>query len=191
MTRALRNSYGWKTPMKMIGSNQLAPAALAALFCLPATTLAQSSQAPVSAVPQGAVPPAVTSSSMAGHPVAGKNAQERVEHRINELHAQLRITPTERPQWDQFAEVMHENARDMDQIVIQRVQQFQSMDAMPNMQSYEQMAEAHAKHLQKLVTAFKTLYDTMPDEQKRVADQVFRENAEQQSNRATDATGKR
>ena len=118
---------------------------------------------------------------MAGHPVAGKNAQERVEHRINELHAQLRITPTEWPQWDQFAEVMRENARDMDQIVIQRMQQFQSMNAMQNMQSYEQMAEAHAKHLQKLVTAFKALYDTMPDQQKRVADQVFRENAEQRA----------
>ena len=65
------------------------------------------------------------------------------------------------------------------------------MNAVENMESYEQIAEAHAKHLQKLVTAFKTLYDTMPDEQKRVADQVFRENAEQQSNRATDATGKR
>jgi hypothetical protein len=53
------------------------------------------------------------------------------------------------------------------------------------------MAEAHAQHVGKLVTAFKTLYDTMPDQQKQVADQVFRENANQQSNRATAATGKR
>jgi phage-related tail fiber protein len=167
--------------MKMILSNRLVPAALTALLSLPATALAQSSQAPVSAAPQGAVPPAAASSPMAGHPVPGKNAQERVEHRITELHAQLGITPTERQQWDQFAEVMRENARDMDQVVMQRAQQVQSMNALQNMQSYEQMAEAHAQHVAKLVTAFKTLYDTMPDQQKRVADQVFRENAEQRA----------
>jgi superoxide dismutase len=86
---------------------------------------------------------------------------------------------------------MRENARDMDQVVMQRGQQVQSMNALQNMQSYEQMAEAHAQHVEKLVTAFKTLYDTMPDQQKQVADQVFRANAEQQSNRISAATGKR
>ena len=176
--------------MKMILLNRLAPAALTALLSLPAGALAQSSQIPTPA-PQGPVPPAAASSPMAGHPVPGKNAQERVEHRITELHAQLGITPAERQQWDQFAEVMRENARDMDQVVMQRAQQAQSMNAVQNMQSYEQMAEAHAQHVAKLVTAFKALYDTMPDQQKRVADQVFRENADQQSNRATAATGKR
>jgi periplasmic protein CpxP/Spy len=57
---------------------------------------------------------------MAGHPVPGKSAAERVEHRINELHAQLRITPAEQQQWDRFAEVMRENARDLDQALMQR-----------------------------------------------------------------------
>jgi periplasmic protein CpxP/Spy len=176
--------------MSIIPSNRLAPATLAALFFLPAAALAQSSQVSTPA-PQGPMPSAAASSPMAGHPVPGKNAQERVEHRIAELHAQLRITPAERQQWDQFAEVMRENARDMDQVVMQRGQQVQSMNALQNMQSYEQMAEAHAQHVEKLVTAFKTLYDTMPDQQKQVADQVFRANAEQQSNRITAATGKR
>ena len=163
--------------MTKIQSNRLASAALAALLSLPAAALAQSSQVPTP-TPQGAAPPAV-SSPLAGHPVAGKNAEERVEHRINELHAQLRITPAERPQWDQFAEVMRENARAMDQAFIQRAEQFQSMNALQNMQSYEQIAEAHARHLQKLVPAFENLYTTMPDQQKRLADQVFRANAEQ------------
>jgi periplasmic protein CpxP/Spy len=161
-----------------IYSNYLVPAALAALLSLPAAALAQSSQVATPA-PQGAAPPAAASSPMAGHPVAGKNAAERVEHRINELHAQLRITPAERQQWDQFAETMRENARDMDQVLMQRSQQFPSMNALQNMQSYEQLAEAHARHLQKLVPAFEDLYNAMPDQQKRLADQVFRANAEQ------------
>jgi len=73
---------------------------------------------------------------------------------------------------------MRENARDMDQVLMQRSQQVQSMNALQNMQSYEQIAAAHAQHVQKLVPAFENLYNAMPDQQKRLADQVFRENAE-------------
>ena len=118
---------------------------------------------------------------MAGHPVPGKNAEERVERRIKELHSQLQITPAEEPQWNEFAQVMRENARDMDQIFIQRAEQLESMTALQNMQSYEQIAEAHAQHLQKLVGAFQSLYDTMPDQQKQLADQVFHANAQQRA----------
>jgi hypothetical protein len=39
------------------------------------------------------------------------------------------------------------------------------MNAMQNMQSYEQIAEAHAQHLQKLVPAFDALYNAMPEQQ--------------------------
>jgi len=42
-------------------------------------------------------------------------------------------------------------------------------------------APQHAQHVQKLVRAFQTLYDAIPDEQKRLADQVFRANAEGQA----------
>lgn len=128
-------------------------------------------------------PPTVAGSPVAGHPVAGKNAQERVEKRIKELHAQLHITPAQQQQWDQFAEVMRENARDMDQAFMQRAQQFQTMNAVQNMRSYEQIAEEHAKHLQKLIPAFETLYNAMSDQQKQIADQVFRANAEQHAQR--------
>ena len=159
--------------MKTIRSNRLASAAVAALLAVPGLALAQSP------APQGATPPPPAAASpLAGHPVPGKNAEERVERRIKELHAQLRITPTEQPQWDQFAEVMRQNARDMDQAFIQRAQQFETMNAVQNMQSYEQLAEEHAQHVQKLVPAFQALYDAMPDQQKQLADQVFRENAE-------------
>jgi len=164
--------------MTPILSNRLASVAVAALLCLPTAALAQSSQTPASAAPEGARPAAAQPSPLAGHPAAGKNAEERVEQRIKELHAQLRITAAEGPQWDQFVQVMRENARDMDQAWLQRVDQFQSMNALQNMQSYEQIAEQHAQHLQKLVPAFQSLYNAMPDQQKQLADQVFRANAE-------------
>jgi len=84
--------------MTVISSNHLAALAVAAVLALPGAALAQS-QAPAAA-PEGLKPTAGQSSPLAGHPVAGKTAQERVEQRIKELYSQLRITPTERPQWD-------------------------------------------------------------------------------------------
>jgi protein CpxP len=120
---------------------------------------------------------------MADHPVSGRNAEERVENRIKELHAQLRITPAEEPQWNEFAQVMRENAREMDQVFVQRAQQYPMMNAVQNMQSYEQISEEHAQRVQKLVPAFQKLYDAMPDQQKRLADEVFRANAEKHTQR--------
>jgi protein CpxP len=166
--------------MTVISSNHLAALAVAVVLALPGASLAQS-QAPASASSGMEKPATVPSSPLAGHPVAGKTAQARVEQRIKELYSQLRITPAERPQWDQFAQVMRDNARDMDQAWLQRVDNFQSMSAVQNMQSYEQIAEQHAQHVQKLVPVFQNLYNSMPDEQKQLVDQVFRANAERQT----------
>jgi Mg-chelatase subunit ChlI len=162
--------------MKFTPATGVAFVAIAALLWLPAA-MAQLRQ---TAAVQGAAspPPAAAASPLAGHPVPGKNAEERVERRIKELHGQLQITPAEEPQWNEFAQVMRENARDMDQAFVQRAQQHPTMNAVQNMQSYEQLSEEHAQRVQKLVPAFQKLYDAMPDAQKRVADQVFRANAE-------------
>lgn len=163
--------------MKFTPATGVAFVAIAALLWLPAAAMAQSRQ--TAAVQGGASPPpAAAASPLAGHPVPGKNAEERVERRIKELHGQLQITPAEEPQWNEFAQAMRENARDMDQAFVQRAQQFPTMNAVQNMQSYEQLSEEHAQRVQKLVPAFQKLYDAMPDAQKRVADQVFRANAE-------------
>ncbi len=73
---------------------------------------------------------------------------------------------------------MRENARDMDQAVVERAREYPSMTAVQNMQSYEQIAEAHAQQLKKLVPAFQNLYNAMSDQQKQAADAVFRASAE-------------
>ena len=174
--------------MKIIRLSLLASAAVVALLALPAAALAQATQSPAPAAP-----PAAASSPMTSHPVPGKNMEERVENHIKQLHAQLRITPAEQLQWDQFAQVMRDNARDMDRALLQRAQQYPTMNAVQNMQSYEAIAEAHAQHLQKLVPAFDNLYNAMPEQQKKLADQVFRANAERpaaQSRHGANATAK-
>jgi len=163
--------------MKISPPNRIVSLAVVTLLSVPATSLAQSQH---NAAGQGATtpPPAAAGSPVAGHSVPGKNAEERVERHIKELHSQLQITPAEEPQWNEFAEVMRANARDMDQAFMQRAQQYAAMSAVQNMQSYEQLAQEHAQHVQKLVPPFQKLYEAMPDQQKRLADRVFRANAE-------------
>jgi phage-related tail protein len=48
-----------------------------------------------------------------------------------------------------------------------------SMTAVADLRTYQQFAEAHVEHLKKLTAAFETLYNSMPESQKKIADQVF------------------
>jgi len=65
-----------------------------------------------------------------------------------------------------------------DRAFAQGMQQCPTMTALQNMQSYQQIAEAHARDLQKLVPALENPYNAMSEQQKKLTDQVFRANAE-------------
>jgi LTXXQ motif family protein len=149
--------------MTMISSNRLIVLAIAALLAAPSVALAQSAQAPGRASPS------------APGPGAGKaapvGAAAGVEQSIKELHAQLKITPAEEPQWEPFAQAMRDNARDIDQML---AQQSSSMTAVQDMEWHEKIAEADVKHLQKLIPAFQSLYASLSPEQKKRADDIFR-----------------
>jgi hypothetical protein len=68
---------------------------------------------------------------------------ETVEQRITELVATNRTTPP------------------------------QNMSAVQDLHTYQQFAQAHVDGLKNLTAAFSKLYDTMSDDQKKNADQVF------------------
>jgi hypothetical protein len=103
----------------------------------------------------------------------GETVQEMVDQRITDLHTRLRITPQQSQQWDQFAQVMRDNAKEMDDLYRQRASQLGAMSAVQNMQSFEQIEEARAEQMQKLVPAFQALYASFSDQQKTEADRVF------------------
>jgi hypothetical protein len=152
-----------------IKSTSLAAALLGSLL-LAATTL------PTGAFAQTETPPAGAAATSKPKPPARKPASltERVEQHISQLHTQLRITPAQQPQWDQFALVMRDNAKNMNQTLEQRGAVFASMNALDNMQSYARIAQQHAEDMQKLATAFQPVYQSMSDDQKQNADTVFR-----------------
>ncbi len=116
------------------------------------------------------------SAPAAGHSEAGilKNMSKDVDAHIAQLHAQLKITPAEETQWAAFAQVMRENAAQMDEAFTQRGQTLQTMDAVENLQSYALIAQIQSANMQKLAVAFQTLYASFPDAQRKVADGVFR-----------------
>lgn len=147
--------------------------ALLAGLLLPVTGFAQSTTPPSSA------PAPATSGTTAPHPAMSPTTRSKdVDQHINALHAQLHITATQQSQWDQFAQVMRDNAAAMQQELMERGSHASTMTALENMQSYAQIAQQHAENMQKLTTAFQAVYDSMSDAQKKNADTVFRARAE-------------
>ena len=162
------------------------PALLAMLaLALPAPAGAQSTVTPA---PNGATP----STAAPAHPgtSAGKTTHRPrragprgVEARIADLHKRLKITADEEAQWKQVADVMRQNAAGIEAAIKERAQNAKTMNAMDNLRSYEKIAKAHEDGMQKLIPAFQTLYDSMPDAQKKNADAVFRSFAERHHRR--------
>jgi protein CpxP len=144
------------------------------VLALPAAALAQTT-------PSTAAPPNGATSASATVPALPKSLSEKVEQHIKQLRAQLDITVAEKPQWDQFAQVMRDNAVQMEQAFAARAANVATMTADENMQSYSQLAQVHAANMQKLASAFQVLYNTFPDAQKKVADTVFQANTKKRA----------
>jgi protein CpxP len=90
-----------------------------------------------------------------------------------DLHAQLKVTPAEEPQWKQVAETMRENARELDRAIDKRDATIASATAIDNLNSYSDIAQVHANGVKKLASAFSGLYAVMSEAQKKEADVVF------------------
>ena len=109
---------------------------------------------------------------------------ETVEQRITALHTALKITPEQESKWNGVAQAMRENAGAMDKLVASsRTTPPQNLSAVEDLKTYQKFAQAHVDGLKNLTSSFSTLYDAMPDPQKKIADTVF-DNSE----RSADAT---
>jgi periplasmic protein CpxP/Spy len=117
--------------------------------------------------------PAKTMSAPAKEATSAKS--ETLEQRITNLHAALRITPDEDSKWNPVAQAMRDNASSMDKLAAEkRAVAPQNMTALDDLMTYQEFAQNHVDGLKNLTSAFKTLYNSMPDSQKKIADQAFR-----------------
>ena len=100
---------------------------------------------------------------------------DTVEQRIASLHAQLEITPDETSKWSSVAQAMRENAAAMEARAAAKAdQEPQSMNAVQDLKAYQAFLQGRIDGLKNLIMSFETLYDSMPDAQRLVADDVFR-----------------
>jgi protein CpxP len=109
-----------------------------------------------------------------GAAAATETKGETVEQRITTLRAALKITSDEDAKWNAVAQSMRENASAMDKLIADsRTTPPQSMTAVEDLKMYQKFSEAHVAGLKNLIASFTTLYDAMPDAQKKTADEVF------------------
>jgi len=95
-----------------------------------------------------------------------------VDRQIADLKKQLKITPQQEPQFNAFAEVMRNNARD-EEAQMRQAGANQRPNAVDALKQAQQMAEMQSNGLKRLVPAFQALYDSLSDPQKKTADQVL------------------
>lgn len=152
-------------------TRKLAIAALMGATCL-ATALSVAHADPASSQATQANPTAGASKATAK--TATSDKPETVEQRINSLHASLKITPAEESKWTEVAQAMRENASQIEKLVADKhLQAGQKMTAVDDLMTYQEFAQAHVDGLKNLTVAFKSLYDTMSDSEKKNADSVF------------------
>lgn len=104
----------------------------------------------------------------------GQKHADAVEHRIADLHQQLKITDLQGKQWDAFAQTMRDNARNADKAFHDRAQKLPTMNAVDAMRSYADLTQTHADNMKKLASSFSDLYAVLSPEQKQIADTMYR-----------------
>jgi protein CpxP len=118
--------------------------------------------------------PSLAASPEPGMAKAGKASKtERVEDRIKDLYAKLKITPAQEGLWDNVTKIMRENAVTMEALIKERTEKAGTQNAVADLKSYSAIAEAHADGLRKFIPAFEPLYASMSDAQKKDADTLF------------------
>jgi periplasmic protein CpxP/Spy len=142
-----------------------------------ALTLADANLAKAQPPAQTNPPQPSPTSPAASSPVP--SPQAAADQRINALQAQLRITSTQLPQWNAFAQAMRDNATGTDALFRQRAGAAATMTALENMNSYAQLARAYADNTEALARAFETLYGVLTPEQRQTIDTLFRQQPTQ------------
>ena len=102
---------------------------------------------------------------------AGPQTGGNADREIADLKRQLKITPQQEPQFNAFAEAMRSNDQQLDAVM--RQQGPGTPNAVEGLKRAQQLAEAQANGLKRLVPPLQALYDSLSDPQKKIADQVL------------------
>jgi len=124
----------------------------------------------------GSLTPSMAQSPSSKPPAAAaatSSKPETVEQRIAELKTALKITPDQETKWNAVATAMRDSAGMMDKLVKEKRAKMANMTAVEDLKTYRDFTQAHLDGLKNVISAFDTLYNSMPAAQKKNADQVF------------------
>lgn len=112
---------------------------------------------------------------------AANSRQAKVEQRIRDMYATLRISKAQDAAWNVFAQVMLDNAQAMEATVQQNGGDRSKLSAPQILDNYATISAQHAQNVEKLSAAFNVLYATLSPEQKHAADEMFRNSAQKRA----------
>ena len=129
--------------------------------------------------------PVIAAEAGAAKASAAKAAarEDRVEARIKDMHAKLKITKAQEDQWAKVAQVMRDNEKTVEPLIKAREEHAKTMTAVDDLKSYGEITDAHADGIKKFTPIFATLYASMSDAQKKQADTLFRHGGRKTSKR--------
>ena len=126
---------------------------------------------------------AETASTAVGTPVQNDVAHhghvrmmpgQLVDGRIAFLKAELKVTPAQEGQWQQFATAMRQNAQSLDQVIASARQHRGTVEnAVDRLAMRAQFTQIRAENEARLLTAFRPLYSSLSPEQQQVANELM------------------
>jgi periplasmic protein CpxP/Spy len=98
--------------------------------------------------------------------------------RIKYLHDRLRITAEQEELWDKVDRAIRDNARNLAPLLRERFRATTGGSAPELLLAYEALGQAQLDSLRNIITVFELLYDGLSESQKKIADAVLREGAQ-------------
>jgi LTXXQ motif family protein len=126
--------------------------------------------------------PLIAAAQTAGAPGAAQQQQRhapherpsRIEGRIAFLKAELKITDAQTAQWNALADTMRkDDAARRERMHQARATHAGAPNALDALAKREQSAEARVESVRSFAAAFRPLYASLSDEQKRTADELL------------------
>jgi hypothetical protein len=116
---------------------------------------------------------AQTTSTAAPTDKAAQRPIENADKQIAAMHAKLKITAAQDPQWEAYVKAQRDAAEQMSELIAKREATASSSNAVDDFKAYAKIAQAHADGLKNVIPAFEALYGVLSDDQKKIADTML------------------
>jgi periplasmic protein CpxP/Spy len=98
--------------------------------------------------------------------------------RIKYLHDRLRITAEQEELWDKVGQAIRDNTQNLTPLLKERLRATTSGTAPELLHAYEALGQAQLDSLRNIIAVFEPLYAGLSESQKKIADAVLREGAQ-------------